>query len=141
VNPKVCDLLLIEDDENDVFFFQRGLRALGFPGGLLVTDSPAQAWHFLKAHAENNPPALIITHSFYREDGLKDLTQWIRAHPTFARTPVVVYTGMMDAESYFRGQGGEVFPVVQKTGDIKQLPHAIRSILLHLPAHCREWLA
>jgi DNA-binding NtrC family response regulator len=141
VNPKLCDVLLIEHDENDVFFFQRALRELRFPGELLVADSPTQAWQVLKARADNDPPALVVSDCFYREDGLKDLTQWMRAHPTFAATPVVIYSGMMDAEGFLRREGSEMFAVVQKSADVAELPTAVRSVLLHLPAQCREWLA
>jgi DNA-binding response OmpR family regulator len=141
VGSTLCDVLLIEGDENDVFFFQRGLRGLGFPGVLLVADSPTQAWHMLKHCADENPPALVVSDGFFREDGLKDLVLWMRAHPVFAQTPVVVYSGMTSAEEYVRRQGGETFPVVLKPVDATELHAALRSVLLHLPADCRQWLA
>jgi CheY-like chemotaxis protein len=91
-------ILLVEDDENDVFFMRRALQKANLELPLKVVMDGQSAIDYLEGNGDyadrtQNPlPGLILLdlklpylHGF-------EVLAWIRQHPTFEELPVVILT-------------------------------------------------
>jgi response regulator RpfG family c-di-GMP phosphodiesterase len=135
-----CDVLLLEDHQNDVFCFQRGLRELGFRGALLMASGPEQARLLLEERAAQNPPVLVVCDSQLHTDHLHDFLQWIIAHPVYKNVPVVVHSTAADTRTYIEYDTMQIVAVVKKPQDVVEGTAAARLLLVQLPPRCRPWL-
>jgi CheY-like chemotaxis protein len=91
--PKlVPPILLVEDDENDVFLMRRAFSTAKVENPLLVADNGEQAMELLKQRG-NNPtsmPCLLITDiKMPRIDGF-ELLVWLQTQPSFHAMPKLV---------------------------------------------------
>ncbi len=90
-------VLYAEDDPNDAFFMRRAFREAGIPNLLVVEDGRAVV-DYLCGRAPFQdpvtcpPPTLVLLDiNMPRLSGLETLA-WIRGHPVFIETPVVILT-------------------------------------------------
>jgi DNA-binding response OmpR family regulator len=86
--------VLIEDDEDDVFFFQRAMQKVGWPGAIqILRDGSAAIAYLAGAHSASHPtPSLVILDlNLPIRTGL-DVLQAFRACDPDNTTPVVVLT-------------------------------------------------
>jgi CheY-like chemotaxis protein len=86
-------ILLIEDDENDVFFFERAIKKAEIRQPMVtVRDGREAVDYFQKTAPANAVPCLIILDlNLPQRNGLEVL-EWLRAQPPFKAVPVVVLT-------------------------------------------------
>src|SRR5688572_15374240 len=91
-------ILLVEDDENDVFFFKRATKLAGLTNPLQVAEDGRQAIDYLKgagAYADRSqfplPSLVLLDLKLPHVMGL-DVLKWIRAQPEFHRIIVIVFT-------------------------------------------------
>lgn len=96
MNPHT--ILLVEDDENDVFFFQRAVEKAGVENPLQVVRDGREAVDYLSGKAlysdrtQHPMPGLIVLDlNLPHRNGLEVL-QWIRSQPAIATTLIVVLT-------------------------------------------------
>ena len=88
-------LLLIEDNEDDIFAFKYALKKVGFTGPLRVATDGQQAVDFLRgAEAPGSvvPSLVFLDLKLPYIDGMEVLA-WIRSEPRFKSLPVVVLSG------------------------------------------------
>lgn len=140
MEARQCCVLMIEDEEDDVFFFERALRKLNFPGELLHAHDPDEACRILEERLADCPPQLVISDSFLHKGLLSGLIDWMRAHPVYHHVPVVVHSGMT-------GQGMEKLATtvhadlfISKGATPDEMVVNVREALLKLPESCRRWL-
>lgn len=91
-------VLLVEDDENDAFFFQRAFTKAGYTNPIHVACDGQEAMDYLSgagAYADRAqfplPEWVVMDLNMPRRNGI-DVLKWIRAHPTLNRLVVVVLT-------------------------------------------------
>lgn len=91
-------ILLVEDDENDVFFFERAVQIIGISNPVHVVKDGLQALDYLSGaglYADRDqhpfPSAIVLDLNLPRKHGLEVL-KWIRQKPQWAGLPVVVLT-------------------------------------------------
>lgn len=85
-------VLLVEDDENDVIFFQRALRAHGPQVDLEVARDGEQAVQALsRQDGRPLPDRVVLDLKLPRRSGLEVLT-WIRSTPELRDLPVTIMT-------------------------------------------------
>lgn len=91
-------VLLVEDDENDAFFFQRAFGKTGFTNPIHVVRDGLEAIQYLSGEREYGErarypvPALVVLDlNTPRRHGIEVL-RWIRTHPDLQRLIVVVLT-------------------------------------------------
>src|SRR5262245_28376423 len=90
--------VLIEDDEDDVFFFRRAMQKVGWPGAIEILRDGAEAIAYLTgAHSATGrrqhptPSLVILDLNLPIKTGL-DVLQAFRACDPDNTTPVVVLT-------------------------------------------------
>lgn len=91
-------ILLVEDDENDVFFFQRAVEKAGVENPLQVVRDGREAVNYLSGkdgYSDRTlhplPGLIILDLNLPHRNGLEVL-QAIRADPATTTTVVVVFT-------------------------------------------------
>lgn len=89
-------VLLVEDDENDVFFFKRAMRLAGWVGAVQVTQDGKQAVDYLKGEGQFSrrdefpiPSLILLDLKLPYLDGLQVL-KWIREHSTLKQLAVII---------------------------------------------------
>jgi CheY-like chemotaxis protein len=115
-NERPARILLVDDNEGDVFLVRRALEKLGLPHELQIVRDGEEAVAFLKRAAREpavlSPAVIVLDLNLPRIDGFAVLAQ-IRGTPSFSRTPVVIMTSSdspedreltlrLGANAYFR---------------------------------------
>lgn len=91
-------IALVEDNEDDVFFMQRALRAADIPNPLVVLRDGGMAKEYLSgagiyADRDRHPlPCLVLLDLKLPDIHGTELLKWIRAHPAVATVVVIVLT-------------------------------------------------
>lgn len=92
-------ILLIEDNPDDVFLFQRALRAGRQDYDTRVVETCKQAIDYLERACQGGevthfpvPKFIILDNSLPFASGL-DFLRWISAHPVYGVVPTVILTG------------------------------------------------
>jgi CheY-like chemotaxis protein len=89
---KPSPILLVEDDENDIFFIQRAFKVAGLENPLVVARNGEEAIVMLTDKARPLHPCLLITDlKMPRVDGL-ELLLWLRTRPEYEGLPKLVIT-------------------------------------------------
>ena len=95
-------ILLVEDDENDVFFFKRAVEKSGITNPLLVVRDGQDAIHYLGGtgdYSDRNiypaPRLVVLDLNLPVKHGLQVL-EWIRSHPATNNVIVLVLTSSID---------------------------------------------
>ena len=95
---KRCFILLVEDDENDVFFVTDALRRVGIElpievanDGQQAIDILAQAGNGVRQPGSPNPCFVLLDLNLPRRTGLEVL-DWIRQDSSWKTLPVIVLT-------------------------------------------------
>lgn len=85
-------LLIIEDNDGDLFLIKKALQENKIPVDVTVCRDGESAVRFLKSRETDKPPdAIIIDLSLPRIDGL-DVLRKILNLPAYVGTPVMVFT-------------------------------------------------
>ena len=118
-------LLYVDDNADDVLFFQEAARRAGVPLQIDCVSGPASATDYLDDLAqiidrqEYAKPALALLDCHFPGAAGTNLIEWIRAHPQFSSLPIVVFTGSEAPDQVARcyGSGADYF-LVKPTGNI-----------------------
>jgi len=85
-------ILLVEDDENDILFFQRALRAHGASTELeIAQDGEAAVQLLSRGDGHPLPDRVILDLKLPRRSGLEVLS-WIRSNPALSHLSVTIMT-------------------------------------------------
>jgi len=93
-DSNVPRLLLVEDDENDGFFFRRAFKRSGFAYPLDHVFHGRAAIEFLEAAAKSNtlPKVVFLDLKLPVLNGF-DVLAWMQKQPALAPVPVIVLSG------------------------------------------------
>jgi PAS domain S-box-containing protein len=96
--PKGGTVLYVEDEENDAMFMKRAFAGRGMESALRVVGDGRAAIEYLSGagkYAERReyplPSVVLLDLNLPQVPGFEVL-KWMRNHPDFARTPVVVFS-------------------------------------------------
>jgi CheY-like chemotaxis protein len=102
-------ILLAEDDENDVYFFQRAVREAKIDNELHVVRDGQEVIDYLSGkngyanrQAHPLPCLLILDLKMPRKNGLEVL-QWLRTQSAMATIPVIIFSSSAQPEDISRG--------------------------------------
>jgi CheY-like chemotaxis protein len=133
-------ILLIENDEADVFFFRRALSTCHFPGVVRVVGTAWQARDYMEGRGEFKDrgyyplPHLIVCDLHLPGASGVDFVKWLREHPDFSALPIVVWTGSMPEKELQAVMAAGVSSYQVKTPEFKQLCERVLGMLQYLPA-------
>ena len=97
-----CTILLIEDDDNDVFLFRRAVRHSTLRCDVHVVTSLEDAQAYLtgqgkyRERRKSPTPNIIVTDLAFRGDSGLSFLKWFKAHPELGNIPVICVTGTLD---------------------------------------------
>jgi CheY-like chemotaxis protein len=128
-------ILLIENDENDVFIFRRALASAGYNANVRVVGSVTEA----RGYMENAPPyedkayyppADVIV-SDYRLAGptAMEFIHWVKGNARHAGIPIVVISGAASQAQQEHLNELGVAGFISKTGNVADLGKALSAVL------------
>ena len=134
-------ILLVEDDENDVFFFQRAVEKAAIPHPVRVVRDGQDAIHYLAGkggysdrHLHPIPRLIVLDLNLPVKNGLQVL-QWARSDPETHNVIVIVLTSSMDVldmhEAYTLGANAYLVKPADPT-ELTPLVAALRQFWLML---------
>ena len=134
-------ILLLENDESDVFLFRRALGRLPFNGTVrivsTVTEARAYLLHtglFTDSEYYHRPDLIVCDVKLWSGTGLQFL-EWIRDQPDFASIPVVMLSGSALPEDKVKAGHLGARAFYTKTGDIEEMTEHMENMLGHIAAH------
>ena len=133
-------LLLIENDEGDIFLFRRALAQLQFPGIVRVVNSVTEARSYLEGHGSfsdrNHYPVPDLIVSDMNLPGVTGnvFLEWLRQQKEFSHLPFVFLSGTFMPVEQARAHELGVNSYFTKTGDVSVLAERLRNLLKFLPA-------
>src|SRR5207248_11721709 len=96
---KPCVILVVDDDADDVFFFERGLSKVEPPHNLVHVKSGLEAMHYLKGDGEfgdrdrfPKPVLMVLDVKMPFMDGFEVLAA-VRRAKQLSKLPIVVWSG------------------------------------------------
>ncbi|HZO52591.1 MAG TPA: response regulator [Bryobacteraceae bacterium] len=84
-------ILLVEDLEDDVFFFKRTFKRAEVYAEIEVATDGAKAIDFLTRHAETPPDVIFLDLKLPNQNGFEVLA-WLKQNPALANTKVYILT-------------------------------------------------
>jgi CheY-like chemotaxis protein len=132
-------VLLVEDEDDDIFFVQKAFEKAGIKDRLYVAMDGQQAIDYLSGQGQYSDraafplPSLVILDLKLPKVWGMDVLKWIRSNPALRALPVVVFTGSddaLDAQRAFRLGANSYF---QKPPDLERLYDLV-------PNLCDFWL-
>ena len=93
---KPFQLVLVENDDNDVFFITRALRRAGFDEPLArLKDGQYAIDYFSKLEEGPQPDLVLLDIQMPRLNGFEVLS-WLRQQPSYKKLPVIMLTSSED---------------------------------------------
>jgi two-component system, response regulator len=132
-------VLLIENDEADVFLFRRAMSQLDFKGTIRVVDSVHHARDYLEGRGEYSDrryypvPDLIVSDMNLPGAFGNVFLEWLRKDERFVALPFVFLSGtfLPPDKAWAEKLGAEGF--FHKTGDIEVMKERVQKMLKFLP--------
>lgn len=135
-------LLLVEDNEDDVFLMKRALQLAGITRPLHVAEDGQAAIDHLERHADDPAahPALVLLDLKLPFRSGHEVLSWIRSHPRYSRLVVIVLTSSSETVDRDRAYDLRANSYVVKPGTsaaLHKLAEALRLWWLehNLPPH------
>jgi CheY-like chemotaxis protein len=132
-------ILLIENEEDDVFLFRRALSKLSFKGSMRLVGSVSEACEYLKgegkfADRDYYPlPDLIVSDMNLPGATGNAFLEWLRRDERFCELPLVFLSGSFLPLDKVRADALGAEDFFGKTGDIEVMCERVRSMLKYLP--------
>ena len=131
-----CTILLIEDDEDDVYLFERAFALSAKACRLATVSTIADGMAYLRGHdrfadRQRFPlPNLIITDLGFRGDSGLHFLNWIHYQSEFSDIPVLCITGSQDPEKLEQAKKFGA-ACIEKSAAFEDIVQLVRQ---HLPA-------
>jgi CheY-like chemotaxis protein len=131
-------ILLIENNDNDVFFFRRALSRCSFGGDVRVVQTAWHARNYLEGRAEFKDrsyyrlPHLIVCDLHLPGATGVEFVQWLREEPNFRHIPLIVWTGSMTADALQNVLAAGATGYQLKTPDFQRLCDVVVQMLKQL---------
>ena len=132
-------ILLLENDENDVFFFRRALTACHADVDVRIVESVSQARDYLENRGTfgdrfyyRRPDLIITDFKMHGQSGV-EFIRWLVNNQHYREIPVVMYSGTALPPDREAALASGALAFHSKSGDFRQVCETILSILKFLP--------
>ena len=128
-------ILLIENNDSDVFFFRRALSRCNFLGDVRVVVTAWQARNYLEGVGEFTDrnyypiPRLIVCDLHLPGASGVDFIEWLRNSSRFKEIPIVLWSGSMPSADLQKVLGIGATAVELKTPDFQRLCSTLENLL------------
>ncbi|HUR45329.1 MAG TPA: response regulator [Candidatus Saccharimonadales bacterium] len=129
-------VLLCEDDENDAFLFELEWRRAGFALPLRVMSNAEKVLDLLgrcKDEGEHCPALIISDHKLMVGGGM-DILAFVRSTPLFVDIPVILTSGVVDANTHAKALSLGALDVWEKPAS----PEDLARLAANMPALLRS---
>src|ERR1043165_5275444 len=122
-------VLQVEDDPNDVFLFNRAFKKSGIDAALKAFEDGEDLINFLSSAAasEAAPSLVLLDIKLPRKSGFEVL-QWVRAHPSFKRLPIVMLTSSAQPHDVRRAYDLGANGYLVKPMDIEEMTRLLSAV-------------
>ena len=131
-------ILLLENEENDVFFFRRALTACRIEADIRIVETVPEARRYLEGVGEfadrtyYRLPDLIVTDfKMHGQTGV-EFIRWLRATPEYKEVPVVMYSGTALPQDKAAALESGALAFFSKSGDFGQVCQTVEAIMRHV---------
>jgi len=137
-------ILLVEDDANDVFFFERALRRSSIAAHLQRVPDGREAMEYLKgegqfSNRETYPmPGLLVVDRHMPRMGGVELVKWIRSQAWLQGLPVAVYSGSGHDEAVTEATESGADTFIMKGREMEDLVRLLKTTDLNWAAGHRS---
>jgi CheY-like chemotaxis protein len=103
-------ILLVDDDENDLIFFERAVRKVGFAWTIAAVRNGREAMEYLSGSGayvdrETHPaPTHVILDLKLPEISGLEVLQWIRSQPSLRSLPVIIMSSSQQSSDMERAK-------------------------------------
>jgi CheY-like chemotaxis protein len=132
-------ILVLEDEENDLFFLRRALATCNFKGRLRVVQTMSQARDYLEgrgtyADRDYYPlPDLIVTDFKMKGPTGVEFLRWLQSEKVYAQIPVVMFSGTALPQDKAAALESGALAFFAKSGDFRTVCQSVEGILKYLP--------
>ena len=119
-------ILLVEDDENDVWLIERAFRTARLANPLQVVRDGEAAVEFLRA-GHPVPELVLLDLKLPRKSG-HEVLAWVRSQPGLRRLPVVVLTSSRERLDVNRAYDGGANSYLVKPVAFESLQDLVRTL-------------
>ena len=132
-------ILVLEDEENDLFFLRRALATCDFKGCVRVVQTTSQARDYLEGrgtYADRNYyllPDLIVTDFKMKGATGVEFLRWLRKEKIYAEIPVVMFSGTALPQDKAAALECGALAFFSKSGDFRTVCQSVEGILKYLP--------
>ena len=131
-------ILLLENEENDVFFFRRALSACKFDVDVRIVETAHQARDYLEGRADYQNrhyyplPDLIVTDfKMHGQTGV-DFIRWIRKQERYKEIPVVMFSGTALPQDRAAALESGAIAFFTKCGNFQEMCDRVEAILKYM---------
>jgi CheY-like chemotaxis protein len=125
---KMSKILLVDDNEDDIFLFKRALEKSGISAELGVVYGGEEAIEYLRkveSVGVSAMPNLVLLDIKMPGVGGFDVLKWIRQRAAFMRVPVVILSASSRGEDLVRAMQLGANSVIIKPSDLDDLAKMI----------------
>jgi CheY-like chemotaxis protein len=122
-------VLHAEDSDDCAVLVRRAMRLAGFGRPpLRFSDGVAAIDHLAKAPANERPHVILLDVNMPLKNGF-DVLGWLREHPEYSATPVVMLTSSQEAEDIRRAESLGATKFLQKEGTYRAVVETLEALL------------
>jgi CheY-like chemotaxis protein len=140
---KTKTLLVVEDNEDDLFFLRRALGCVDIPHSVSVVNDGLAAVAYLSGdglyadRAEYPLPSVVILDIALPRLNGHEVLGWIREQPRFKTLPIIILSNSAHPEDIHRAYRLGVTSYLAKQADLKEYHESLKAVLhywLEVPA-------
>lgn len=132
-------ILLLENDESDVFFFRRALSACHAEVDVRIVETVSQARDYLENKGTfgdrlyyRRPDLIITDFKMHGQSGV-EFIRWLVKNQNYKEIPVVMYSGTALPQDRDAALASGAVAFHCKSGDFRQVCDTILAMLNFLP--------
>jgi CheY-like chemotaxis protein len=135
----VPHFLIVEDDQDDLFFLKRALKKLRTDHTLEFCESVSEAKAYITGEGkfsdrETYPlPSVLLTDLRLGQESGLDLLEWCRKRPELRTTPLILLTGSASPKDLSEARNRGASQTILKPLDAQALAQAVKQLAASLP--------
>jgi CheY-like chemotaxis protein len=124
-------VLHAEDSDDCAVLVRRALRLAGFSRApVRFSDGEGAINHLAKVREDERPHVILLDVNMPLKNGF-DVLEWLRKHPDYQATPVVMLTSSQEIEDVRRAESLGATKFLQKEGTYRAVVETLEALLVN----------